>query len=79
MVGATAALAIGLHRRGGWQIVAVAAVAAISPDWDGLPFLFSIEWFDRVPRVWGHNLWAAALVVGSYFLAREHAGAPVAG
>lgn len=72
LVGAFATLATGLPKKVGWQIVAVAAVAAISPDWDGLPILFSMQWFDRVHRVWGHNLGVAAgvgmlLAVCDYF------------
>jgi membrane-bound metal-dependent hydrolase YbcI (DUF457 family) len=62
MVGALAVMATGLPRRVGWQIVAVAAVAAISPDWDGAPFLFNLEWFNQIHRVWGHNLWVSAAV-----------------
>lgn len=62
MVGALAVMATGLPRRVGWQIVAVAAVAAISPDWDCVPFLFNLEWFNQIHRVWGHNLWVSAAV-----------------
>ena len=36
MLGATLALVAGLQRRHGWRIVAMAAVAAVLPDWDGL-------------------------------------------
>jgi len=39
MLGITGALAAGLHRRYGWQIVAMAGVTAVLPDWDGLSLL----------------------------------------
>ena len=52
-------LATGLQRRYGWQLAGVAAVAAISPDWDGLTIAFSLAAFAAGHRVWGHNLGAA--------------------
>lgn len=63
MIGINSALAIGLQRRHGWKIVALAGVAAVSPDWDGLTMLAGIETFDRAHRVWGHNIFVT-LVVG---------------
>ena len=36
MLGIDGALALGLHRRYGWQIVAAAGCVAVLPDWDGL-------------------------------------------
>jgi membrane-bound metal-dependent hydrolase YbcI (DUF457 family) len=62
MLGVTGAAAARLHERYGWRIAAVAALAAISPDWDGIFILGSIELFDRAHRVWGHNLLVASLV-----------------
>lgn len=59
MVGATACLSTGVHRTYGWKIVAVAALAGISPDWDGLTLLVSNSAFAAGHRVWGHNLLAA--------------------
>lgn len=54
-------LASGLQRRYGWQLAGVAAVAAVSPDWDGLVIAFSLSAFAAGHRVWGHNLWACLL------------------
>jgi membrane-bound metal-dependent hydrolase YbcI (DUF457 family) len=71
MLGVTGGLAVGLHRRYGWQIVAMAGVAALLPDWDGLSLLAGPAAFDRVHRTWGHSLWAAALV-GALFAALEY-------
>jgi len=62
MVGVTAAAAAGLHLRYGWRIVAVAALAAISPDWDALTIFGSLALFDQGHRVWGHNVFVAPLV-----------------
>lgn len=36
MLGANGVVASGLHDRFGWRLVALAAIAAIVPDWDGL-------------------------------------------
>lgn len=57
-------LATGLHRRYGWQLAAVAGVAANVPDWDGLTFLVSWSAFAAGHRLWGHNL-AACVLLGS--------------
>ena len=56
MVGIDGALALGLQRRHGWQIVALAGVAAVLPDFDGLTILFGIQWYAEGHRLWGHNL-----------------------
>ena len=61
MLGATGAMAAGLHRRG-WEIVAVATVAAVLPDWDGLSLLFGASAFDRFHRVVGHSVFTATLI-----------------
>lgn len=62
MLGINGALAANLHRRFGWQLVALAGVAAVAPDWDGLTILFSTPLFNESHRVWGHNILACALV-----------------
>jgi membrane-bound metal-dependent hydrolase YbcI (DUF457 family) len=62
MLGVNEAMAVGLHRRCGWKIVAMAGVVAITPDWDGLTFLGGMDLFDRGHRAWGHNLLIASLL-----------------
>ena len=56
MLGVTGTLAAGLHRKYGWEIVALAGFVAVLPDWDGLSLLFGAATFDRVHRTLGHNL-----------------------
>jgi len=56
MVGANLVLASGLNRRFGWQLVAVAGVCAVLPDWDALTILWSVPLFDAAHRTWGHAL-----------------------
>lgn len=58
MLGITGVLAAGLNRRYGWPIVAIAAVAAVSPDWDGVTIVAGTAAFAASHRVWGHNVWA---------------------
>jgi membrane-bound metal-dependent hydrolase YbcI (DUF457 family) len=60
MIGVNGALALGLHRRYGWQIVTLSGVAAILPDLDGLTILLNKQLFAEAHRVWTHNL----LIVG---------------
>lgn len=55
MVGATCAMAIGLHERLGWKIVAVSTLASIAIVWDGLTIFYSKAAFANCHRVWGHN------------------------
>ena len=62
MLGINGVLAAGWHRSGGWQLAAVAGVAAVSPDWDGVPIVFSVQVFDAIHRVWGHNVFACVLL-----------------
>jgi hypothetical protein len=62
MVGIDGALALGLHRRHGWKIAALAGAAAASPDWDGLTLLAGARLYDQAHRVWGHNVFACVLV-----------------
>ncbi len=61
MLAIDGALAAGLHRHYGWQVVAMAGVAAVSPDWDGLTILVSQSLFAEGHRLWGHNVLACIL------------------
>ena len=61
MVGITGVLATGLNRRYGWPIVGLAAVAAVSPDWDGLTIVAGSAAFAASHRLWGHNVMACVL------------------
>lgn len=60
MIGINSTLALGLHRRHGWQVVALAGLAAELPDLDGLTILLGPSVYADGHRLWGHNL----LVVG---------------
>ncbi len=71
MLGVTGALAAGLHRKYGWEIVALAGFVAVLPDWDGLSLLFGAAAFDRVHRTLGHNLLVCTLL-GACVAALEH-------
>ncbi len=62
MIGINGAMAAGLQRRHGWKIVALAGVAAISPDWDGLTILAGMSTFNHAHRVWGHNFLVTVLL-----------------
>jgi membrane-bound metal-dependent hydrolase YbcI (DUF457 family) len=62
MVGVCGALAAGLQRRHGWQIVAWAGAAAVLPDWDGLSLLLGPQCFAAGHRLWGHNLLLAGVI-----------------
>lgn len=61
MVGITGVLATGLNRRYGWPIAGLAAVAAVSPDWDGLALVAGSAAFAARHRVWGHNVLVCVL------------------
>ncbi len=61
MLAGTGVLAAGLDRRFGWPLVAVAAVAAVSPDWDGITIALGAAAFAASHRMWGHNVWACVL------------------
>jgi hypothetical protein len=63
MLGINGVMAAGLHRKCGYQIVAMAAVAAVIPDWDGATILVSRWAFVEGHRVWGHNV-LACLIMG---------------
>ena len=56
LVGMHGALLLGVNSRAGWAGIALATIASILPDWDGLVLLVSVEQFDAGHRVWGHNL-----------------------
>jgi LexA-binding, inner membrane-associated putative hydrolase len=71
LLGATGAIALGLHRPYGWPIVAMAAVTAVLPDWDGLSILFGADMLDRMHRVIGHNLLVCVLL-GATFAAADY-------
>jgi membrane-bound metal-dependent hydrolase YbcI (DUF457 family) len=71
LLGATVALASGAHRRHGWPVVVMAAVAAMLPDWDGLSKPFGPAAYARAHRVWGHNV-AAAVLAGGLFAAAAY-------
>ncbi len=62
MVGINGTIAAGLHRRHGWQIVALAGFASVLPDWDALTILLGANCFAAGHRLWGHNLLVAGLV-----------------
>ncbi len=62
MLGIDGTLALGLHRSHGWKIAAMAGLAAIAPDWDGLTILYSKSLFADAHRVWGHNVFACILL-----------------
>ncbi len=66
LVGANLVLASGLNRRFGWQLVAVAGVCAVMPDWDGLTILWSVPLFDAAHRVWGHAFLPCFLVAALF-------------
>jgi membrane-bound metal-dependent hydrolase YbcI (DUF457 family) len=61
MVGINGALALGLARRHGWQIVALAGFAALVPDFDGLTILLGPQCYAEGHRFWAHNLLVAGL------------------
>lgn len=71
LLGVNAALALGLHKRFGWRVVPLAAIAAVAPDWDGIPMLFDMARFESGHRVWGHNVLACA-VVGLLLVVLDH-------
>jgi len=62
LLGINGTLAAGLHRRWGWPIVALAGVAAVSPDWDGVFLVSRSISLVEGHRVWGHNLLACTLI-----------------
>jgi membrane-bound metal-dependent hydrolase YbcI (DUF457 family) len=61
MIGIDGALALNLQRCWGWPIVALAGLAAVLPDLDGLAILFGFQCYAEGHRLWGHNLLAAGI------------------
>lgn len=74
MLGFNGTLAAGLQRRCGWSVAAMAGVAAVLPDWDGLSLVFGAAAFDRVHRTWGHNVFAAVLLATAVAVAEYRYG-----
>lgn len=62
MLGINSTLALGLQKRYDWQIIALAGTVAVLPDWDGLTILLNTQCFSEGHRVWGHNIFAAAIM-----------------
>jgi membrane-bound metal-dependent hydrolase YbcI (DUF457 family) len=62
MLGINGALALRLQKRYDWQIVALAGVVAVVPDWDGVSILFNVQSYAQGHRIWGHNFFVAGLV-----------------
>jgi hypothetical protein len=62
LLGVNGVLAVGLHRTYGWQLAAIAGIAATLPDWDGLTILFSTQLFNESHRAWGHNVFSCLLL-----------------
>lgn len=61
MIGINGTLALGLERRCGWPIAALAGLAAVLPDLDGLTILFGLQCYADGHRLWGHNLLVAGI------------------
>ena len=62
MLGINGALAAGLHRRYEWRVAALAGLAAITPDWDGLTILGGVQLFDHAHRAWGHSFLSCVIL-----------------
>ncbi len=62
LLGATLAVGSGAPRRLGGGSVVLAALIAMVPDWDALSSHVSTETYHGVHRVWGHNLFAVAIL-----------------
>jgi membrane-bound metal-dependent hydrolase YbcI (DUF457 family) len=65
MIGINGTLAIGFHRRHGWQIAALAGLAAVLPDLDGLAIILGPSFYAEGHRLWGHNLLIAGLAAAT--------------
>lgn len=74
LIGIDGALALGLHRRYGWPIVALAGFAAVLPDFDGLAILGGLQCYAEGHRLWGHNLLVAALAALAASAAAYYSG-----
>ena len=62
LLGATLAVGSGAPRRLGAGSVLLAALIGMVPDWDALSQNISAESYRAVHRVWGHNLFAVAIL-----------------
>jgi len=62
LLGANGVLAAGLHRKYGWQLVAMTGIAATLPDWDGFSIFGGMTLFDKIHRAWGHGLLPCMIV-----------------
>ncbi|MBC8356789.1 MAG: metal-dependent hydrolase [Planctomycetes bacterium] len=62
MLGINGTLAAGLHRRYQWRVVALAGLAAVAPDWDGLTIIGGMELFDHAHRAWGHSFFSCVIL-----------------
>jgi membrane-bound metal-dependent hydrolase YbcI (DUF457 family) len=69
MVGVTGALAAGLQRRHGWQLIAWGGFAAILPDCDGLTLVLGAHLYAEGHRLWTHNLLVAGLLAATLSVA----------
>jgi membrane-bound metal-dependent hydrolase YbcI (DUF457 family) len=76
MVGINGALALGLARRHGWQIVAWAGFAAVLPDLDGLTILLGPQCYADGHRLWAHNLLVAGVAAAILSVAAFYTDAP---
>jgi membrane-bound metal-dependent hydrolase YbcI (DUF457 family) len=76
MVGINGALALGLARRHGWQIVAWAGFAAVLPDLDGLTILLGLQCYAEGHRLWAHNLLVTGLAAAVLSAAAFYSDAP---
>ena len=65
MLAINGTLAVGLHRRYAWRIAALAGVAAISPDWDGLTIIAGMKLFDDAHRAWGHSVFTCVILAAA--------------
>ncbi|MEN6450248.1 MAG: metal-dependent hydrolase [Thermoguttaceae bacterium] len=61
MLGINGALALGLQRRHGWPLVAMAGLAAVLPDVDGLALVLGPTCYAAGHRVWTHGLLSAGV------------------
>lgn len=74
LIGIDGALALGLHRRHGWPIVALAGFAAVLPDFDGLAILDGFQCYADGHRLWGHNLLVAGVAALAVSAAAYYSG-----
>lgn len=56
------AIVLGLHKFRDWKLPAIAAIAAVLPDWDGLMIFGGFSLLEKAHRVWGHGLISVAIM-----------------